>query len=133
MPAGNPSATIPLPRSWSNGVKSGVLHIIGIAQIILAHARGWAADCTNPKVRMQSDLDRAEQEIVLLREEIRIKDGRMAQLPPHQRPYYPPAERMAILQLRAARNWSLEQTARTFLLAGGTIASWLKRIDEKGA
>ena len=47
-------------------------------------------------------------------------------------PYYPPAERMAILQLRAARNWSLEQTAKAFLVTAETIASWLKRIDEQG-
>ena len=52
----------------------------------------------------------------MLREELRIHQARMAQLTPHRRPYYPPAERMAILQLRAARNWSLEQTAKAFLV-----------------
>jgi len=56
----------------------------------------------------------------------------MAQLPPHRRPYYPPPERMAVLQLRAARHWSLEQTAEAFLVTAATIASWLKRIDEQG-
>ena len=86
MHGGNPPATIPLPRSWPKNVKSGVLHVIGIAQVVLAHARGWAADCANPKVRMQGDLDRAEQEIAILREEIRIKDASMAQLQPHRRP-----------------------------------------------
>jgi len=56
----------------------------------------------------------------------------MAQLLPHRRPYYPPVERMAILQIGAARAWSLEQTAKAFFVTGATIASWLKRIDEKG-
>ena len=127
------ACTIPVPRSWPKRVKSAVLHLISLAQFILAHARGWTANCVNPRVRQQGELDRATQEIALLREEIRIKDARMTQLPPHRRPYYPPTERMAILQLRAARCWSLEQTARVFLLTGATIASWLKRIDEKGA
>ncbi len=68
----------------------------------------------------------------MLREELRIHQARMAQLPPHRRPYYPPAERMAILQLRAARNWSLEQAAKAFLVTAETIASWLKRVDEQG-
>ncbi len=37
---------------------------------------------------------------------------------------------MAILELRAARGWSLSQTAKAFLVTPATIASWLKRIDE---
>jgi hypothetical protein len=39
---------------------------------------------------------------------------------------------MAILQLKAARGWSLEQTAREFLVTANTIRSWLKRVDEEG-
>jgi transcriptional regulator with XRE-family HTH domain len=98
----------------------------------MAHTRGWAANSPNSRIRLKADLDRAHQEITLLREELRIHQARMAQLPPHRRPYYPPAERMAILQLRAARNWSLEQTAKAFLVTAETIASWLKRVDEQG-
>jgi hypothetical protein len=51
------------------------------------------------------------QDAALLGDEMRIKDARMATIAPHRRPYYPPAERMAILKLRAARGWSLPQTA----------------------
>jgi transcriptional regulator with XRE-family HTH domain len=40
---------------------------------------------------------------------------------------------MAILELRAARGWSLKQTADTFLVTPATIASWLKRINDQGA
>jgi transcriptional regulator with XRE-family HTH domain len=40
---------------------------------------------------------------------------------------------MAILELRAARGWSLKQTADTFLVTPATIAAWLKRIDDQGA
>jgi hypothetical protein len=45
---------------------------------------------------------------------------------------YPPTERMAILELRAARGWTLEPTASTFLVTGATIAAWMKRLDEAG-
>lgn len=41
-------------------------------------------------------------------------------------------ERMAILELRAARGWSLEQAADAFLLTAPTVASWMKRVDEEG-
>ena len=67
-----------------------------------------------------------------LREELRIKDARMAHLPAHRRPHYPPMERMAILELRAARGWSLAQTAKAFLVTEATISSWLRRLDEQG-
>ncbi len=45
-------------------------------------------------------------------EELRIKDVRLAKIHPSRWPYYPPTERMAILELKAARGGSLAQTAR---------------------
>jgi hypothetical protein len=36
------------------------------------------------------------------------------------------------LELRAARAWSLEQTARVFQVTAATIASWGKRLDDHG-
>lgn len=74
----------------------------------------------------------AENEIALRREEIRIKDARMAKIPAKNRPFYPPLERMGILELRAARAWSLAQTARVFLLDPETVSMWIERIDEQG-
>jgi hypothetical protein len=38
---------------------------------------------------------------------------------------------MPILQLKAARGWSLEQTAREFLVTADTVRSWLQRRDEQ--
>ncbi|UCE61763.1 MAG: helix-turn-helix domain-containing protein, partial [Phycisphaerales bacterium] len=82
--------------------------------------------------RRAGDLQGALDEIAMLEEELRIKDGRMAMIDPHRRPYYRPIERMAILELKAARGWSQAETARRFLVKPTTIASWLKRIDEPG-
>jgi predicted RNA polymerase sigma factor len=106
--------------------------VVSLAQFTLAYTRGWAANSPNSRIRLKAESDRAQQEITLLREEVRIKDVRMAQLSPHRRPYYPPVERMAILQLKAARGWNLEQAARAFLVTADTIRSWLKRVDEQG-
>ena len=39
---------------------------------------------------------------------------------------------MAILEIKAARAWSLAQTAKAFLVKPATVASWLKRSDEEG-
>ena len=81
---------------------------------------------------MAATVDQLEHEVRLLREDCRIKDGRLARIPPAQRPHYLPTELLAILQLRAARGWSLAQTARVFHLTTTTIASWMKRLDEEG-
>jgi len=72
------------------------------------------------------------QEKASLREEMRIKDGRMAQINRHRRPHYPLSEPMVILELRAARGWSLQQTADAFLSTAPMVASWMKRVDEEG-
>jgi predicted RNA polymerase sigma factor len=63
---------------------------------------------------------------------MRIQDVRMARIAPHQRPLYPPTERMAILEVKVARGWSLEQAAKAFLVTAATIASWMGRVDEQG-
>ena len=123
---------IPLPKSWQGCVKSAVLHAIALAHYTIVYARAWAADSINARVRLAAENDRLQEECALLREELRIKDARTAQIAPQRRPHYPVHERMAILELRAARGWSLKQTADTFLVTPATIASWVKRIDENG-
>jgi transposase InsO family protein len=123
---------IPLPKSWTKHVRSAMLHVISLAQFATVYSRSWAVDSLNGRVRLKVENDRLRQEVALLKEEVRIKDARMAQISPHRRPHYQPIERMAILELRAARGWSLEQAANTFLLAAHTISSWMKRLDEQG-
>ena len=39
---------------------------------------------------------------------------------------------MRILELRAARGWSAQQTAERFHVTVETIASWMRRLDEGG-
>ena len=107
--------TIPLPRSWTKHVRSAMLHVVSLAQYATAYTRSWAADSANGRLRWRAENDRLQHEFALFREEIRIKDARMALIPAQRRPHYPPVERMSILELRAARSWSLEQTADTFL------------------
>ena len=120
-----------LPKGWQDCVKSAALHAIALAHYAIVYARAWAADSINARVRLAAENNRLYEACALLREEIRIKDTRIAQIAPQRRPHYGPYERMAILELRAARGWSAKQTADTFLVTPATIASWMKRIDEK--
>ena len=112
---------IPLPKSWPTRVKSAMLHVISLAQFAAAYTRGWAANCVNARIRLKA---RADQ--------LRIGNARMSRVSAHRRPHYAPVERLAILELRAARCWSLQQTADAFLVTSATIASWTKRVDEQG-
>ena len=88
MPAKSLLPAIPLPRAWPSRVKSAILHVISLVQFTIAYTRGWAADSVNTRIRLKAELDRALQDNALLREEIRIKDVRMARIEPHQRPLY---------------------------------------------
>lgn len=45
-------------------------------------------------------------------------------------PHYTPILRMRILQLRAARGWTLEKTARVFLIDGQTLLAWMSQLDD---
>jgi transposase-like protein len=65
-------------------------------------------------------------------QQIRILRARLEVIPSPRRPHYPPAERLAILELRSRLGWSDAQTARELLLAPQTVASWRRRVDEQG-
>lgn len=132
MPVKQTHPRIPLPRNWHSHVKSAVLHTISLAHFSIIHARGMAAGHIRRRVRLAAQNERLREECALLREEIRIKDARMDHITPHRRPRYGPFERMAILELRAARGWSLKQAADTFRVTAATIASWSARLDEGG-
>jgi putative transposase len=126
------SPKVRLPKSWSSHVRSALLHVIALAQYAVIYTRGWAAESCNACVRLRATMEQLLQEVALLKTEIHIKDARMACLPAPRRPHYPPAVRLEILELRAARGWSLEQTAATFLVTAATIRSWMNRLEEAG-
>ena len=78
---------VPLPSGWKKQVRSAVLHVLSLAQYAAVYTRSWAADSVNTRVLLKAELDRAIQELLLLREEIRIKDVRLAHIDPHSRPH----------------------------------------------
>ena len=123
---------IPLPKAWPKRVKSALINVISLTHTAIIYSRSWCADSPLIRVRQAGELNRANQEIALLKEEMRIKDGRWVKIPPHQRPFYQPTERLSILTYRAARGWNLEQTARAFLVEPATISSWMKHLDKNG-
>ena len=132
MPSPSSPPRLPVPRHWRRAVQSAVLHVVALAQSAIVYGRAWAGGSSSQRIRLQAKTDQLAQEIALLREEIRIKDARLARIPPTRRPHYRPSERLAILELRAARGWSLAQTANVFQVTPATITSWNHRLDDAG-
>ncbi len=122
----------PLRRLARLGQKGPARRARAGARQLVVDVRAGFDNGPLPRARLAAQLDRLSAELATLREELRIKDERMTRIPA-KRPHYPPAERLAILTLRAAAGWSATETACRFLLTAATIASWMRRLDEDGA
>ena len=68
-------ASAPLPRGWKKHIKTSLLHAISLATAARTVARSRSADD-----RLRADLERATNEIALMREELDIKDSRWSRL-----------------------------------------------------
>ena len=126
-----PSATIPLPKTWPEKVKSGFLHVLSMAKLATVHLQAEAVNDkdANP---YEIEISQLKQALTTRDEMLRIMNQRMARISSHKRPNYTAEERLEILELKSVNGWSLSQTARHFLVAAATVGSWIKRIDEGG-
>jgi len=113
-------------------VRTGIVHVISLAQVALTAARARASKKRGVVARLRAKLEERDGKISLLEEELRLKDLRMERVKPRRRPHYRGVERLAILELKAARGWSKAQAAERLLLRPATIAEWTKRLDEDG-
>ena len=113
MPAAPPDPPLRLPKGWPGHVCSAMLHVLSLARLACGAARGWAAEQINTHVRLKAELERSYEAIAQLRDEVRIKDARMARVPAHRRPYYSATERMSILELLESSSGSHRIPARS--------------------
>ena len=66
MRSRQPGDGIPLPRGWTQHVKSALLHAVSLASTALTLARSRAATSHLERRRLQGELDRATTEMALL-------------------------------------------------------------------
>ncbi len=64
---------LPLPKNWRQKVRSAAVHAIALARLALITARGQANSADPGSGRIA----RLTEEILLLKEEMRVKDARM--------------------------------------------------------
>jgi len=115
---------------FPKNVRRLIVNIIALARASAVYSRALDAESPSVVMRMKTELGQTHTEIALLNDEIRIKDARMARIPPHQRPHYAPHDRFAILKHRAARGWNALQTAQRFLIQPETVAFWMPELDQ---
>ena len=127
-----PKFALPISRQWTKHIKSAFIHAISLASATFTSTCALASKRKATVTRLKVELAQAYQEIALLRKEMQIKDERFRRVSPYRRPYHTPIQRMQILKVKAARRWSIHQTAKAFHLSELTIFSWMKRIDEEG-
>ena len=123
---------LPIPSGWNKRVQSAILQAISLARRCFVSIVAPMANSPKASERFVAENEHLKLEVESLREELTLKDARMARLPSQRRPHYSAIERLSILQLRAARGWNMAQTADRFLLSPTTISSWMGRLDEDG-
>jgi len=113
-----------------------VLRLVDSMAILLSQAyqlaRARLASAGSPIMRLLVQRDHAFTEVDLFRREVEIFQAQRQGLPPHRRPDYRPAQRLAILQLRRLRGWSIKKTADQFVVHRNTIRAWIRAAEGKG-
>jgi len=113
-----------------------VLRLVDSMAILLSQAyqlpRARLASAGSPILRLLVQRDQEATEVDLLRREAEIFRAQRESLPSHRRPDYRPEQRLAILQLRRLRGWSVKKTAKNFVLHRNTIRAWISSAGGKG-
>jgi transposase InsO family protein len=107
------------------------------AALTASHLMGLATGTHLRKLRAQNDplaalqvrLEEAELRARLAGETAEILGARFGKLPERQRPYFTPAQRFRILEIRSLLAWSAQDAARVFLVCPNTILNWEKAAD----
>ena len=124
-----------LPKNWPATVQSEACCTSSVWQKFAIIKRAWMDGQQSQQllVRLKAEYDPARKKTPCCAKDFARSRTRVSSHPARRnRPQYPPCERMAVLALKTARSWSLEATARAMNVSSATVASWLKRLDEKG-
>ncbi len=107
MASGDRDFELPLPAQWPPRARAAIVHSLTLAHVGLPAA----ADRLGETARLQ-------HEFALLHEELRVKHARMERCRPiavpSPSPRFPSVDRLAVLENRVARGWSLSQTTERF-------------------
>ncbi|MGE0455589.1 MAG: DDE-type integrase/transposase/recombinase [Vicinamibacteria bacterium] len=101
-------------------------HLLGLAAG--AHLRELRAS-DDPLMLAKARCDEATLKARIAWQIVEILASRVGKIPERQRPYYSPAQRFAILEIRSLLGWSREQAAGVFLVCPNTVSNWEQAAD----
>jgi hypothetical protein len=101
-------------------------HLLGLAAGVQLRELRASKD---PLLQAKARLDEAELHARLAWQAVEILASRLAKIPDRRRPYYSPAHRFGILEMKSLLGWSREQAARVFLVSPNTISNWEAAAD----
>jgi transposase InsO family protein len=103
-------------------------HLLGLATG--THLRKLRAQ-DDPLADLQARLEEAELRARLAGETAEILGARFSKLPERHRPFFTPAQRFRILEMRSLLAWSAQEAARVFLVCPNTILNWETAADPR--
>lgn len=83
----------------------------------------------DPLRNLQGRLEEAELKAQLAWEALQIVLARLAKIPERHRPYYTPAQRFRIVEIKRLLGWTREEAATAFLVCQNTISNWEAAVD----
>lgn len=92
------------------------------------HLRGLRG-LADPMVQLHAGLQEAELRARLASETAELLTARFSKIPERHRPYFTPAQRFRILEIKNLLAWSAADTARAFLVCPHTILNWERAAD----
>jgi len=101
-------------------------HLLGLATG--THLRKLRAQ-HDPLAKLQARLEDSELRARLAGETADILAARFSKVPERHRPYFTPAQRFRILEMRSLLAWSAQEAARVFLVCPNTILNWENAAD----
>lgn len=119
-------------RSLRDAASRVALRALLSAHDLLGHATGRhlrdARAQDDPLCALSARLEEAELKARLAWDIVELLRARLGKIPEGRRPYYSPAQRFRILELKRLLGWTRAEAATTFLVCPNTVGNWEAQV-----
>jgi hypothetical protein len=77
-----PLSSVPLPKQWHNHAKTAFLCAVALAHQAMVWSVSWCVNSHIERVRLIDENEQLKVKVAILKEELRIKNARLAVVPP---------------------------------------------------
>jgi len=87
----------------------------------------------DPVRHLHARLEKAELKARLAWQVVDLLRARLAKIPERNRPYYSPAQRFQILELRRLLGWTRAEAASALMVCPNTIGNWEAQVQPRSS